>query len=206
MKTVRLACTLVMISTVMPAAAFAQSGVTPLMLGPDALARKEIEFRGYVTIEDDIDLFGVYRQGVGRGFDFGLRAGYSDFRGGALHVGGDLRYGLPWGAGSDLGYALAAGLQLTFGDTGDMLAVPFGISVGGNVGTADRPVILYGLPHLEVQRVDPDVGNVNTDLEFGVELGSEVRLVPGFILSGALTLATNDNDNVELALGLIYRR
>jgi hypothetical protein len=205
MRSIRLTCSLLILA-VTPAVGFAQAGVTPLMLGPEALSRRDIEFRGYVTIEDDLDLFGVYRQGVGQGFDFGVRAGYSDFRDGGLHIGGDLRYELPWGRGSDLRYAAAAGLQLTFGDTGDMLRVPLGISIGGNVGTADRTVLLYGLPHLSVERFDPDPGKADTDLEFGVELGGEVELTQDWIFSGALTIATNDNDNVELALGVIYRR
>jgi hypothetical protein len=195
-----------MLLALAPGLAFAQGGVTPLMLGPEPLARREIEFRGYVTVEDDLDLFGAYRQGVGRGVDFGLRAGYSDFRGGGLHIGGDLRYGLPWGAGSTLRYAAVAGFQLTFGDTGDLLAVPFGLSIGGDVGTADRPILLYALPHLSVERLDPDLRDANTDLEFGIAFGAEVDLVEGLIFSSALTIASNDNDNIELALGVIYRR
>ncbi len=205
MRRVRLTCGLIFLALA-PSAALAQSGVTPLSLGPEALARRQIEFRGYITVEDDIDVFGAYRQGIGQGVDFGLRAGYSDFAGGGLHVGGDLRYSLPWGAGSPLRYAAAAGLQLTFGDRADKLTVPFGVSIGGDVGTAARPILLYTLPHLSVERVDPDGRSANTELEFGVEFGGQVDLAPSLIFDAGLTVATNDNDNVELVLGLIYRR
>jgi hypothetical protein len=191
---------------VMPAAAFAQGGETPLALSPDPLAAKDYELRGYVTIEDHLDLFGVYRQGVGQAFDFGLRAGYSDVFGGGFHFGGDLRYGLPWGRGSQLRYAAAVGLQFTLADRGNVLSVPFGISLGADVGTPERPVIVFGLPYLAVNRYDHDDHDANTDLEFGVELGGEVGLTDQLVFNGVLTIASNDNDNIELALGLIYRR
>ncbi len=205
MRAIRLACSLLALA-MMPAAAFAQGGETPLALSPDPLAAKDYEFRGYVTIEDHLDLFGVYRQGVGQAVDFGLRAGYSDVFGGGFHFGGDLRYGLPWGRDSELRYAAAVGLQFTLGDRGNVLSVPFGISLGADVGTPERPVILFGLPYLTVNRYDPDGRDANTDLELGVELGGEVNITDELMFSGALTIASNDNDSIELALGLIYRR
>jgi hypothetical protein len=87
-----------------------------------------------------------------------------------------------------------------------VLSVPFGISLGADVGTPERPVILFGLPYLTVNRYDPDGRDANTDLELGVELGGEVNITDELMFSGALTIASNDNDNIELALGLIYRR
>ena len=121
-------------------------------------------------------------------------------------VGGDLRYGLPWGRDSELRYAAAVGLQFTLGDRGNVLSVPFGISLGADVGTPERPVILFGLPYLTVNRYDHDDHDANTDLELGVELGGEVNITDQLMFSGVLTIASNDNDNIELALGLIYRR
>jgi len=205
MKFVRLACSLLAVA-LMPAVAFAQAGETPLALSPDALATGGLEFRGYVTIEDDLDLFGVYRQGIGPDVDFGLRAGYSAVLNGGFHFGGDLRYGLPWGRGSELRYAAAVGLQFTLADRGNILSVPFGVSLGADVGTVERPVVVFGLPYFAVNRYDPDAAGANTELEFGVELGGEVTLTEVLIFNGVLTIASNDNDNIELALGLIYRR
>lgn len=205
MKLVRLACSLLALA-LMPAVAFAQAGETPLAVSPVPLAIGGMEFRGYVTIEDHLDLFGVYRYGFGQDVDFGLRAGYSDVGGGGFHFGGDLRYGLPWGRGSELRYAAAVGLQFTLADFGNILSVPFGVSIGADVGSAERPVMLFGLPHFTVDRYDPDGGGANTELEFGVELGGEVTLTESLIFDGVLTIASNDNDNIELALGLIYRK
>ncbi|NIR45629.1 MAG: hypothetical protein GWN51_13905, partial [Gemmatimonadetes bacterium] len=77
MRGARLAIGLLVLA-IAPATAFAQAGVTPLLTSPDGLARRQMEIRGYFTIEDDIDLFGVYRRGVGSGLDFGARTGYTD--------------------------------------------------------------------------------------------------------------------------------
>jgi hypothetical protein len=90
-----------------------------------------------------------------------------------------------------------------------LIAVPFGVSIGADVGSGERAVILYGLPHLLVERFDADtpVGDADdTELEFAVELGGEIELTPTVWLHSALTIATNDDDNVELALGVIWRR
>lgn len=205
MKSLGLVCISLAV-TLMPTVAFAQAGETPLALSPIPLGVGGVEFRGYVTIEDAIDLFGVYRQGIGRDVDFGLRAGYSDVWGGGFHFGGDLRYGLPWGSGTELRYAAAVGLQFTWADFGNILSVPFGVSIGSDVGTVERPVMLFGLPYFTVNRYDPDGTGANTELEFGVELGGEVTLTDVLIFNGVLTIASNDNSNIELALGLIYRR
>lgn len=205
MKSLRLAC-ISLALTLMPALAFAQAGETPLAVSPIPLGVGGQEFRGYVTIEDDIDLFGVYRQGMGRDVDFGLRAGYSGVWDGGFHFGGDLRYGLPWGSGTELRYAAAVGLQFTLADSGNILSVPFGVSIGSDVGTVERPVMLFGLPYFTVNRYDHDDAAAHTELEFGVELGGEVTLTDVLIFNGVLTIASNDNSNIELALGLIYRR
>ncbi|MEE9133324.1 MAG: hypothetical protein V3U13_07170 [Gemmatimonadota bacterium] len=204
-KVVRLAISLLVLA-ITPAAVFAQAGETPLMLGPEALAPKQIEFRGYITIEDDWDLFGVYRQGIGGEMDFGVRAGYSDFAGGGFTTGGDIRWQMSWGQGSQLKYAVVAGLQLTFGDRANKFSAPFGVSLGADVGTEERAVLVYGLPRLTVERTDPDAGDAKTDLEFGIELGAEINLTRQLIFDGALVIATNDGDNIVLALGIIYRR
>jgi hypothetical protein len=187
-----------------PGLAFAQGGITPLLTGPNALSLGDIELRGHITIEDAIDLFGVYRQGIGPGFDFGLRLGFTDFAGGGLHIGGDLRYEIPSGD-LELDLALAGGLQVSFVDRGNLISVPFGISLGTEVGSPETPVLLFGLPFLDVVRIDPDVGEAATDLQFGVELGGEIGLTERLLASAALVIASHDDDNVSLTLGLIYR-
>ncbi len=208
MKVARLAFSLLVL-VITPVAAFGQAGETPLALNPMALAHKDYEFRGYLTIEDDMDFFGVYRRGVGNGIDFGLRAGYSKLTltgsGGGLHIGGDVRYQMPWGADSPLKYALVAGLQQTWGNDLNLLSVPFGVTLGADVGNDDRPVVVYGTPLLVIDRYST-TGASSTELEFNLELGGEVNITSEWIFSGVLTIATNDNDNIELGLGIIYRR
>jgi len=203
MKVVRLAFSLLVL-VITPVAAFGQAGETPLTVSPMALAHNDYEFRGYLTIEDDMDFFGVYRRGVGGSIDFGLRAGFSQFANGGLHIGGDVRYQMPWGANSPLQYAIVGGLQLTFADV-DLLSVPFGVTLGADVGSDDRPVVVYGTPLLVIDRYS-GFGDSSTELEFNLELGGEVNITSQWIFSGVLTIATNDNDNVELGLGIIYRR
>jgi hypothetical protein len=193
-----------------PVLAFAQGGVTPLAVDPYPLASGVNEFRGYVTIEDNWDLFGVFRRGLSGDLDFGLRLGYTDAFGDGLHLGGDIRYGLPI-EGTELAFALAAGLQFTFADFRNVIAVPFGVSIGADIGNEERSVILYGLPHFLVEHFDFDrPGDRNdadeTELEFGLEMGGEIGLTRTLWFHPALTIATNDDDNVELALGIIYRR
>jgi hypothetical protein len=175
-----------------------------------------MEFRGYVTIEDEIDLFGVYRRGVGDQFDFGVRAGFTDAGGGGLHLGGDLRYGLARSGrraeagqpGDELAmaFALVAGLQTSFTDVGSVISVPIGVSIGTDVGNRDRSVVVYGLPFLDVVRFDPEAADADTELEFGVELGGDVELTREWIGNVALVISSFDNDNISLALGIIYRR
>jgi hypothetical protein len=188
-----------------PVTAFAQAGVTPLLTGPDALGRRQMEVRGYITIEEDIDIFGVYRRGVGGSLDFGVRAGYTAAGDGGFHIGGDLRYGLP-AEGMDVDLALAGGLQASFMDAGSLISVPFGVSIGTDVGSDTRSVVLFGLPFLEIDRLDLKGLPADTQLEFGIELGGEVDIVRGWIADVALSFTSHEDDNVHLALGIIWRR
>lgn len=188
-----------------PAAAAAQTGITPLLTGPQTVPAAQNQFAGYFTLEDDIDLFGVYRRGMGSGFDFGLRAGFSDVGDGALHLGGDLHFEISTSPGTDVGLAFAAGLQFTFADNVNILSVPFGLAIGSEVGTGQRDIFIWGMPFLDVYRVDPDGFDAETDLEFGVELGSTVELSPSLDFNGALTIASHDDNNVSLALGIVFK-
>lgn len=188
-----------------PTTVFAQGGVTPLLKGPFPLAEGQMDIAGYITIEDDLDLFGVYRYGIGTQLDLGLRAGYTDAAGGGFHAGGELRYGFPQKSLEQrLAFAIVGGLQFSIMDLANLISVPFGVSIGAEVGTGERPILVYGLPFLEVERIDVDGGPSDTDLEFGVELGANILLTPGLDFSGGLTIASHDNDNISLALGLIF--
>jgi hypothetical protein len=204
MKAFRLACILFVLALT-PAVALAQAGITSLMTSPLALGRSDMEVRGYVTLEDDIDVFGVFRQGLGGALDYGLRAGYTSVADGGFHLGGDLRYGLSSFEGSNIRFAVVGGLQLSFADLGNIISVPAGVSIGADVGTGERNVILYGLPKVLIIRYDPEGFDSNTEVEFGLELGGEIDLTPELVFSGALTLASVDDDNIEVVLGLIYR-
>ena len=190
---------------VTPVSAFAQAGVTRLLTSPDALASKAMEVRGYFSIEEEIDVFGVYRRGVGGNIDFGVRAGYTGAADGGFHVGGDLRYQLPAGE-MDVEFAVVGGLQASFMDLANLIAVPFGVSIGTDVGSGERSVVLYGLPFLEIDRIDPDGPGSETELEFGVELGGEVEINRNWIGNAVLSISSHEDDTVHLALGIIWRR
>lgn len=207
MKAVRFAGSILLLA-ITPAAVFAQAGVTPLMTGPRALEGGRSDIGAYVTIENDIDVFGVFRRGIGEGFDFGLRAGYTDAAGGGLHLGGDLRYGLTGfqADGTAIPVALVGGVQLSFMDAANLISVPFGASIGVELGSDTRPLTLYGLPFLEIDRIDPDAGNSDTELEFGIELGGEVLITNDLWGIADLSVSSHDDDNVSLALGVAWRR
>ena len=178
MRAVRIASSiLVLVFT--PASAFAQAAITPLMTSPLALDNGSHEFGGYITIEDEIDVFGVYRRGFSQGLDFGLRGGYTSAGDGGLHIGGDLRFGLSGFTSGEtsIPVALVVGLQLSFTDFGNLIAIPFGASIGAELGSEERPLVLYGMPYLEVVRFDPDGFDSNTELEFAS--AASVTTVPG---------------------------
>lgn len=202
MKTARLGICLLLLAA--PVTAYAQPGTTPLLTGPQTLSSTQMEFAGYVTIEDAIDLFGVWRKGLAGGMDFGLRAGFTDFADGGLHLGGDLRYGLS--SSADLNFAIVGGFQATLADRGTLLAVPIGVSLGADVGKPDRPVVVYGLPFLQIAYFNPDGFDSDTEVEFGVELGGAANLTQQLLAQAELIISSWENDEVTLALGLVYRR
>lgn len=189
-----------------PVPAFGQAGVTQLLTGPFTVPPAARDIGGYISIEDDFDLFGVYRGPIRSGFDYGLRAGYTDAAGGGVHLGGELRYEMHHGSQDfPLAAALVGGAQLTFADFGNVFAIPFGVSLGRDVGNDELPVLLYGAPHLRIMSVDPDRGQSDTRLELSVELGGQLQLSNRLYADGALTLASDDDDNVAFAIGLRWR-
>lgn len=207
MRAVRLAMYAVTLLVLVPATALAQAAITPLATSPFTLDRGGQKFAGYISIEDELDLFGLWRKGFSPNFDLGVRVGYTDAAGGGVHLGGDVRYALPSaGAGSAVSFAFAGGLQLSFMDLANVVTFPFGVSIGADVGPPDRSVVVYGLPRLYVERIDPDIGQSNTELEIAVELGSEIELTPALDFEANLTFASNDGDHVALALGFGYTR
>lgn len=190
----------------LPGTAKAQAGVTPLLTGPNTLPTRALDIGGYVTIEDEFDVFGAMRLAVQRDFDLGVRAGYTDAADGGVHLGGDLRYRVHGGTDNfPLALAFVGGLQLSFADDANLIAVPFGVSLGRLVGTNETPVMLYGAPHLRIMSIDPDNADGDTELELSVELGAQVQVTPRLFFDGALTLASDDDDNVGLGLGLRWR-
>jgi hypothetical protein len=204
MKGARLAFA-VLVLAVTPVTGFAQWGATRLMTGPDALGQRQMEARGYISIAEEINVFGVYRRGVGGNIDFGLRAGYTGYFDGGFHVGGDLRYELPV-SGTQLEFALVGGLQASFMDLVNLIAVPVGVSIGADVSSGERSVVVYALPFLEFDRIDPDGPGSDTEFEGGVELGGEVEIAANWIANAVLSFSSHSDDNVHLALGIIWRR
>ena len=205
MKTMIRLSYIFLILAITPSVASAQRGTTPLILGPIPLGPARSEIGGYVTIEDDIDLFGIYRHGISPGVDFGIRGGYtSAFRGG-VNLGGDIRYhvGSPK-EGLRVHTSVIGGFQLTLAEDANVIQVPFGASIGAHVGSGRPALLLYGAPYLFVIRRDPEGPRRDTDLEFGLDLGIRVDVTPKLIFDSLLTI-TSDDDNVSLALGLTVR-
>ncbi len=189
-----------------PIAAFAQAGVTPFLTGPVPVAARETEIGGYISIEDDTDYFAVYRRGIGTGMDLGLRAGYSNAFGGGPVFGGDFRYELRRpDKDFPLAIGLVGGLQVTLADAGDNLAFPIGISLGRKVGNPARPIMLYGIPHLRVQRLDSGGQNSDTELKTSLELGGQLQMGRKLNVDFALTVNSDDKESVSFAAGLRWR-
>lgn len=204
MKGARLGFALLVLA-VTPVTASAQWGATRLMTGPDALGQREMEVRGYISIAEEINVFGVYRRGIGGNIDLGVRAGYTGYFDGGFHVGGDLRYELPV-SGTQLQFALAGGLQASFMDLVTLIAVPLGVSIGTDVSSGPRSVLVYAMPFLEFDRYDVDGAGSDTEFEGGVELGGEVEIAANWIANVVLSFSSHTDDNVHLALGVIWRR
>ncbi len=193
---------------ILPTGLLAQAGVTPFLTSPFALEPGDSKLGGYFSIEEEVELFGVWRYGVERRLDLGARVGFTDAFDGGLHIGGDLRYAFPNNNPDDMpvNFALVGGIQGSFAGNGTVFAFPFGVSVGADVGPPDRMVLVYGLPRLIIEHINPDGPGSNTEFEFGIELGTEV-LISGSLWGEAnLTIVSNDGDNVALAFGLSYSR
>jgi hypothetical protein len=208
MKAVRIASSTLLLVAILPVAGLAQGGITPLLTGPEALASGRDNLGAYITLEDNFDIFGVYRRGIGHSLDFGVRAGYTDITGGGFHFGGSLRYGLtPLSSGeTDVPIALVGGLQLSFADNVNVISVPFGASIGVTLGADTRPVTLFGLPFLSVVRYGVDGAGSSTELEFGIELGSQISITQTLWGIADLVISSFDDDNISLALGVSWRR
>ena len=84
-------------------------------------------------------------------------------------------------------------------------SIGVGASIGADVGNAERPVILYALPLLHIDRFDPDGFDSNTELEFGVELGGEVFIANSFWFISDLSISSHDGNEISLALGVARR-
>ncbi len=203
MKSVRLACVLLTLMLV-PAAALGQTGTTPFLTLPVPLDKGASDFGGYVSIEEEIDLFAIYRRGLAPNFDGGLRAGFTSAGGGGVNVGADFRL-LIVGASEDLplSFAFVTNAQFSFMSDVFLFAVPFGVSLGAEIQAGEgRPLWLYGLPYGIFAYANPD-GPIesDTDWDIGAELGGQLWLSGGLWLTAALTV----QNDVAFAIGLNYR-
>ena len=189
--------------TLIPAAAFAQDGTTAFLMAPVPLDRGGSDIGGYISIEDNIDLFGIYRRGLGDRFDGGLRGGYTAAGNGGVNLGADVRY-LIAGASKDLplDFSLVASTQFSFMDTGFLFSIPFGVSMGAQIEAGEgRPLWLYGIPYGIFGYFNPDGFDSDTDWDFGAELGGQLYLSGMLWLTAALTV----QNDVAFAIGLNYR-
>jgi hypothetical protein len=198
---IRMACGILVLA-IAPAASFAQDGTTPFLMIPETLARGQSEIGGYVSIEENIDLFGIYRRGLSPGFDVGLRLGFTDAAGGGVNFGGDARYMISHGSQDlPLQFALVGDAQFSILDGVNLFAAPAGVSMGAMLEPEDHPLWLYGTPYVMFTWVDVDGVGSDTDLDIGIELGAQLLLGGKLWLATALTI----QNDVALALGLSYR-
>ncbi len=203
MRSVRLACAVLALSLV-PTAVLAQAGTTPFLTLPVTLEEGQSDMGGYVSIEDHIDLFGIYRRGLAPNFDGGLRGGFTAAGDGGVNLGADFRF-LIAGASQDLplNFALVTNAQLSFTGNFFLFAVPFGVSMGAEIQAGEgRSLWLYGLPYGIFAYANPDgPGESDTDWDIGAELGGQLFLSGRLWLTAALTV----QNDVAFAIGLNYR-
>lgn len=160
----------------------------------------------YVTRADETTgLVGIWRQSGN--LNLGVRAGVADMdnAGGSILVGAEL-YGplntlLP-GSGLDLAWTLGGGA--VFGDNITTASIPFGLSVGVQLGRGSLSILPYVHPRVSLDIVSVEfAGNEETDTEgrFAVDLGADINLGERLLVRVGGSFA----DREGFGVGLAYR-
>jgi len=178
----------------------AQSTGTPVFLAPYR-AFDRTEFGGSVSDPGSgVALEGFYRLGD-RKYDFGFRAGVFDGDGSVTRflVGADFRTRVvDHTEDFPLDGAFTLGLGASFGDGVTVARIPVGVSFGRRVALEDSNVEF--VPYFQPV-ISPVFGDIDSDVEFSLGLGVDVKLSRRFELrvSGAL----GDLDGIGLSIAFL---
>lgn len=160
----------------------------------------------YVTRADEATgLIGIWRQSGN--LNLGVRAGVADLdnAGGSLLVGAEL-YGplntlLP-GSGLELAWTLGGGA--VFGDNITTASIPFGLSVGVQLGSGSISILPYVHPRVSLDIISVEfAGEEETDTEgsFALDLGADINLSDRFLVRVGGSFA----DRESFGVGIAYR-
>jgi hypothetical protein len=146
----------------------------PLNVGQTSLAL-------HADFPDGGNLFGVRAANhftgpltVGATFEAAVPEGDGDNR---YFVGADGAFELPITALTDAGLGVCgiAGILVGLDDSPRVITVPVGVAVGGNFEVSDGIAVNpYAVPHLQWQRVSPEVGDSFSETDFGLEGGANL--------------------------------
>lgn len=81
---------------------------------------------------------------------------------------------------------LAAGLGWMSPSGGTLLHIPVGVSLGTSIESESATVSPWVMPRVSFNRVSPDVGDSNTETDFGVSGGVAINLASGLGFHAAL--------------------
>lgn len=165
----------------------AQTTGTPVFLAPYR-AFERTEFGASISDPGHgVGLEGFYRLGD-RKYDFGFRAGIVDGDGSETQfvAGADFRTRVvDHTEDFPLDGAFTLGIGASFGDGATVARIPVGVSLGRRVALEDSDVEF--VPYFQPV-ISPVFGDIDSDVEFSLGLGVDVRLSRRFELrvSGAL--------------------
>lgn len=146
----------------------------------------------------DAGVEGIWRQ-TGN-LNLGVRVGVAED---LVKVGAEF-YG-PIRIEAPLQLAWQLGVGAGFGDDVTMLRVPFGVSLGGTLGSPGTLQITpYVYPRVALDLYAFDVGDdeeTDTEVNFDVDLGADIRLSPAWSLKVGATVGESE----AFGLGLAYR-
>lgn len=177
--------------------ASAQAWDAPTFFSP----RQHDDLGVYVIFPDggDVGVEGIWRQSGN--LNLGVRLGVVDER---VLLGAEF-YNPIRLSQSPVLLSWLLGFGATFGDNVTWLRVPFGVSLGANLGNPGGiHVTPYVHPRVALDVVAFDVGDeeqTDTDVNFDVDLGADVLLSPAWTLKVGATVGESD----AFGVGLAYR-
>ena len=177
--------------------AAAQAWDAPTFFSP----RQHDDLGVYVIFPDggDVGVEGIWRQSGN--LNLGVRLGVVDER---VLLGAEFYNPIRLNQSPVL-LSWLLGFGATFGDNVTWLRVPFGVSLGANLGnTGGIQITPYVHPRVALDVLAIDVGDeeqTDTDVNFDVDLGADVLLSPAWSLKFGATVGESD----AFGVGLAYR-